>query len=503
MKKLSDITSKFKMTKFRVQLTAQAAIDVQKAMFSMGFRDSCSESGTLRVPRTETRGLKRTIHAFYIDEDCRIDTSALPSTFGDFTEYREIAILEVFNSAEEFKQLERTLRKQRKLEKSLAKDGWHINEGEKVATSLVSEVLFRNGSTRRGPDVAAIGSWSIPYGPNPSLTVIGYKLYSDEAVAPATVMLAEMVANIVKDAGGREVDADGYTVWTGTDCPLKTGDVATVKLRSGTLIASVSLENNCRWKDTSRESDIVAYKLTASAKPVDANGFTVWRGGERPVSGSTIVEIKFSSSGMGYSAAAEGLRWDWRNNGEGGDIVAYRIVKAESAEILDASGTVIGYTPVSEVTTGAFSGTLEAGPDTNPKRQYGITSIPLNLWSPLASAYGAVSLYCGSLKYGQGNYKATPVEASIYIAAALRHLLAWAEGEEFDPADGCPNLGGVLANVAILLDARAVGNLIDDRQIQGGYLKEREALKAIIKNLQSVHAGKTPKHYTIADNKAA
>lgn len=139
--------------------------------------------------------------------------------------------------------------------------------------------------------------------------------------------------------------------------------------------------------------------------------------------------------------------------------------------------------------------------DTNPKKKFGDKSIPLNLWSPLASAYGAVSLYNGALKYGRGNYKATPVEASIYIAAALRHLLAWAEGEEFDPADGCPNLGGVLANIAILLDSRAVGMMIDDRQISGGYLKEREMLKEIVGKLQILHADKDPRHYTIKDSK--
>lgn len=140
-------------------------------------------------------------------------------------------------------------------------------------------------------------------------------------------------------------------------------------------------------------------------------------------------------------------------------------------------------------------------PDTNPKRQYGMKSIPLNLWSPLASAYGALALYNGASKYGQGNYKATPVEASIYIAAAMRHLSAWAEGEELDPADGVPNLGGVLANIAILLDARAVGTLIDDRQVRGGYLQERESLSKVVEHLTKLHEGKEPRHYTIKDNK--
>lgn len=138
--------------------------------------------------------------------------------------------------------------------------------------------------------------------------------------------------------------------------------------------------------------------------------------------------------------------------------------------------------------------------DTNPKRQFGLASIPLHLWSPLASAYGSLGLYNGSLKYGRNNFKATPVEASIYIAAAMRHLSAWAEGEEYDPADGVPNLGGVLANIAILLEARAAGTLVDDRQMGTGYLKEREHLKEIMKNVTEIHKDKNPRHYTIADN---
>lgn len=139
--------------------------------------------------------------------------------------------------------------------------------------------------------------------------------------------------------------------------------------------------------------------------------------------------------------------------------------------------------------------------DTNPKKQFGDKSIPLNLWPALASSYGALGLYNGKLKYGQSNFNATPVEASIYIAGAMRHLQAWAEGEELDPADGVPNLGGVLANIAIILEARAAGTLIDDRKLCDGYLKEREYLKGIVASLQVLHKDKSPKHYTIQDKK--
>ncbi len=139
--------------------------------------------------------------------------------------------------------------------------------------------------------------------------------------------------------------------------------------------------------------------------------------------------------------------------------------------------------------------------DSNPKKQFGDKSIPLNLWPALASSYGALGLYNGKLKYGQSNFNATPVEASIYIAGAMRHLAAWSEGEEFDPRDGVPNLGGVLANIAIILEARASGTLIDDRKLGNGYLKERECLKNIIANLQELHKDKSPKHYYLKDKR--
>lgn len=133
----------------------------------------------------------------------------------------------------------------------------------------------------------------------------------------------------------------------------------------------------------------------------------------------------------------------------------------------------------------------------NPKIAIGSKKIPMNLWSPLASAYGAIGLLNGK-KYGFGNYKANPVVASSYIAATYRHLSAWCEGQEND-ADGVPHLSGVLANIAILLEARSLGTLIDDRTMQGGYLKEVAALEEIAQKINELHKD-TYYHYTIKDN---
>lgn len=142
---------------------------------------------------------------------------------------------------------------------------------------------------------------------------------------------------------------------------------------------------------------------------------------------------------------------------------------------------------------------VEEASGVNPKESIGLSKLPLHLWSPLATAYGSLGLLNGG-KYGYGNYKATPVLASIYIAAIKRHLSAWEEGQECDEADGVPHLGAVLANVAILLESRAVGTMIDDRQISGGYLKEVDMLTKIANSVVELHKDRKPRHYTIKDN---
>lgn len=136
----------------------------------------------------------------------------------------------------------------------------------------------------------------------------------------------------------------------------------------------------------------------------------------------------------------------------------------------------------------------------NPKESIGAAKLPLHLWSPLATAYGSLGLQNGGGKYGYGNYKATPVLASIYISATERHFAAWKEGQECDPFDGVPHLAAVLANVAILLDSRSVGTMVDDRQIRGGYLKEVDKLTEIANKLKALHAQSNPRHYTLADS---
>lgn len=136
----------------------------------------------------------------------------------------------------------------------------------------------------------------------------------------------------------------------------------------------------------------------------------------------------------------------------------------------------------------------------NPKDAVGSNKLPLHLWPTTATALGSLGLLDGMLKYGRSNFRAVGVRASIYVDAAKRHLDAWFEGEERDPDSDLPHLAHALACMAIIVDAQAAGKLQDDRMVAGGYRKLVEELTPHVTRLKALHAGKEPRHYTIADN---
>lgn len=144
-----------------------------------------------------------------------------------------------------------------------------------------------------------------------------------------------------------------------------------------------------------------------------------------------------------------------------------------------------------------------AGATTNPKTLHGQSNIPLSLFSPLATAYGSLGKLNGKLKYGLSNFVATPVIASIYVDAIRRHLDKWMSGEECDSADGVPHFGAILANVDILLCARAAGSLVDDRPAFKGYAEEIAKLTPIVKSLHELHKDKNPVHYLLKEENGA
>ena len=105
---------------------------------------------------------------------------------------------------------------------------------------------------------------------------------------------------------------------------------------------------------------------------------------------------------------------------------------------------------------------------TNPKQAYGDLKVPLALIPPPALILMADVFKEGARKYGAYNWRDQPVESMTYIHAALRHIMAFLDGEELDPeSDGKPHLAHAMASLAILLDAAVTGNLLDNRPKRG------------------------------------
>lgn len=79
----------------------------------------------------------------------------------------------------------------------------------------------------------------------------------------------------------------------------------------------------------------------------------------------------------------------------------------------------------------------------------------------------------GKRKYGLTNWRGNSVAASVYLDAKLRHMFAWWDArEELAPDSLVHHLGHDMACSAILLDAIATGNLIDDRpEVPGAFVE--------------------------------
>lgn len=104
---------------------------------------------------------------------------------------------------------------------------------------------------------------------------------------------------------------------------------------------------------------------------------------------------------------------------------------------------------------------------TNPKDKIGRTKPPLHLIPAGAVIEEAVVMGLGAAKYGPYNWRDHSVSATVYIAAAQRHILSWLDKEDTDPESGASHLAHARACLGILLDAKATGNLLDDRPKPG------------------------------------
>lgn len=99
----------------------------------------------------------------------------------------------------------------------------------------------------------------------------------------------------------------------------------------------------------------------------------------------------------------------------------------------------------------------------NPKDLVGSTKVSITKFPVIGTIQGAMAMGDGAAKYGPYNWRDNKVIASIYVDAAMRHLFTWFEGQETASDSKVHHLGHAIACCAILLDAQATGNLVDDR----------------------------------------
>lgn len=126
----------------------------------------------------------------------------------------------------------------------------------------------------------------------------------------------------------------------------------------------------------------------------------------------------------------------------------------------------------------------------NPKDAVGRSKLPIFsvvattgiIEEAKAMRYGAYEAprKDGGKGYGLYNWRDTQAAASVYIDACIRHILAWMDGEDLAPDSLAHHLAHARACLGIILDAAAVGTLIDDRPTQG---KAAELLEAAKKEL--------------------
>lgn len=103
----------------------------------------------------------------------------------------------------------------------------------------------------------------------------------------------------------------------------------------------------------------------------------------------------------------------------------------------------------------------------NPKDAEGRKKAALRLVPSALMINVANVMKLGASKYGEYNWRTKRVNRTVYLEAAMRHILASLDGADIDPESGEPHEAHAAACMGIVLDALATGNLIDDRPTPG------------------------------------
>lgn len=130
---------------------------------------------------------------------------------------------------------------------------------------------------------------------------------------------------------------------------------------------------------------------------------------------------------------------------------------------------------------------------TNPKDAIGIQKWRyLTTVSHLVLAEVGVGMLEGAAKYGRHNYRVAGVRSSVYIDAAMGHLMQWWEGEDIDADSGLSHVTKAICSLFVLRDAMINGMLTDDRPPRGNLDEVRKQLQATVDSIFAKYPNPKP-----------
>lgn len=137
--------------------------------------------------------------------------------------------------------------------------------------------------------------------------------------------------------------------------------------------------------------------------------------------------------------------------------------------------------------------------ETNPKLAIGVAKVPISCVPTQVIQEIGIGMMEGGLKYGRHNYRVAGCRSSVYYDAAMRHLMAWWEGQDLDPDSGLSHVSKAMASLAVLRDCQIGNTAIDDRPpvLDKDYT---EKLNSLAKALLLKYPDPKPA-FTIADTK--
>lgn len=135
---------------------------------------------------------------------------------------------------------------------------------------------------------------------------------------------------------------------------------------------------------------------------------------------------------------------------------------------------------------------LPAYDKSNPKDSLGALKVPLRLLPNVPMIYTALVFELGAFKYGEYNWRNVAVRISVYIEAAKRHLMYLEAGQDVDEESGLPHSAHIIACMCIIEDARACGQLRDDRREKDGASDLLTALTSQNYTAKSLSLTRTP-----------